>query len=76
MITVQNLQKHFKLNKQYRGAWGSVRTLFSREYEVVKAVDDISFTVARGEVLVLNDNFCVRISEILEAAVHGADVTD
>ncbi|MCA9998151.1 MAG: ATP-binding cassette domain-containing protein, partial [Anaerolineales bacterium] len=51
MITVQNLQKHFKLNKQYRGAWGSVRTLFSREYEVVKAVDDISFTVARGELV-------------------------
>ena len=24
--------------------------------------------VARGEVLVLNDNFCVRISEILDAA--------
>ncbi|MCB9432618.1 MAG: ATP-binding cassette domain-containing protein [Ardenticatenaceae bacterium] len=51
MITVQNLQKHFKLNKQYRGAWGSVRTLFSREYEVVKAVDDISFEVARGELV-------------------------
>lgn len=51
MITVQNLQKHFKLNKQYRGAWGSVRTLFSREYEVVKAVDDISFNVARGELV-------------------------
>lgn len=51
MITVQNLQKHFKLNKQYRGALGSVRTLFSREYQVVKAVDDISFSVGRGELV-------------------------
>jgi ABC-2 type transport system ATP-binding protein len=51
MITVQNLQKHFKLNKQYRGALGSVRTLFSREYQVVKAVDDISFRVGRGELV-------------------------
>jgi flagellar motor switch protein FliN/FliY len=28
--------------------------------------------VARGEVLVLNDNFCVRINEILSATVEGA----
>ena len=28
--------------------------------------------VARGEVLVLNDNFCVRINEILSPAVEGA----
>ncbi|MCK6454998.1 MAG: flagellar motor switch protein FliN [Phycisphaerae bacterium] len=26
--------------------------------------------VARGEVLVLNDNFCVRVSEIVDADVH------
>ena len=26
--------------------------------------------VARGEVLILNDNFCVRVSEILEATVE------
>ncbi len=27
--------------------------------------------VARGEVLVVNDNFCVRVSEIVDAAVRG-----
>ncbi|MCB9848444.1 MAG: flagellar motor switch protein FliN [Phycisphaeraceae bacterium] len=26
--------------------------------------------VARGEVLILNDNFCVRVSEILEATIE------
>ncbi len=31
--------------------------------------------VARGEVLVLNDNFCVRISEII-SQIHEGDVTD
>jgi flagellar motor switch protein FliN/FliY len=31
--------------------------------------------VARGEVLVLNDNFCVRINEILSPAVEGAKPT-
>ena len=30
--------------------------------------------VARGEVLVLNDNFCVRISEILPAAGRAVEV--
>ena len=30
--------------------------------------------VARGEVLVLNDNFCVRINEILESPVDGKQV--
>src|SRR5262245_38673193 len=31
--------------------------------------------VARGEVLVLNDNFCVRINEILSPTVEGAKPT-
>jgi flagellar motor switch protein FliN/FliY len=30
--------------------------------------------VARGEVLVLNDNFCVRISEIIAGAIDAPDV--
>jgi flagellar motor switch protein FliN/FliY len=32
--------------------------------------------VARGEVLVLNDNFCVRINEILEPQTEGAHTED
>jgi flagellar motor switch protein FliN/FliY len=31
--------------------------------------------VARGEVLVLNDNFCVRINEILNPTVEVAPIT-
>ena len=31
----------------------------------ITAVDGISLNVARGEVLVLNDNFCVRVTELL-----------
>ncbi|MCC6660875.1 MAG: flagellar motor switch protein FliN [Phycisphaerales bacterium] len=30
--------------------------------------------VARGEVLVLNDNFCVRINEIIAGAIDAPDV--
>lgn len=31
--------------------------------------------VARGEVLVLNDNFCIRINEILAPAIDAASLT-
>lgn len=51
MITVTHLQKHFKLKKQHQGAFGSVRNLFSRDFNWVKAVDDISFTVKPGELV-------------------------
>lgn len=51
IITVQNLQKHFKLPKHHRGSWGAVRNLFTREYRLVKAVDGISYQVAQGELV-------------------------
>lgn len=51
IITVQNLQKHFKLPKHHRGSWGAVRNLFTQEYRLVKAVDGISYQVAQGELV-------------------------
>ncbi|MCP5094086.1 MAG: ATP-binding cassette domain-containing protein [Chloroflexi bacterium] len=51
IISVSNLQKHFSLNKQHRGAFGAVRTLFSREVTAVKAVDNITFLVEPGELV-------------------------
>ncbi len=51
IVQVQNLQKHFKINTHHRGALGTVRNLLSREYRLVRAVDDISFTVQQGELV-------------------------
>lgn len=51
MIEVNNLSKHFRVNKHHRGLLGSFRSLFSREYRVVKAVDDVTFTIAAGELV-------------------------
>lgn len=51
MIQVKNLQKHFKINKHHRGMMGTVRNLFTREFQLVKAVDNVSFSVARGELV-------------------------
>ncbi|HSH04630.1 MAG TPA: ATP-binding cassette domain-containing protein [Anaerolineae bacterium] len=51
IITVKNLHKHFHVRTQIHGRFASLRTFFSRQYNLVKAVDDISFTINRGELV-------------------------
>ena len=48
-VVVQNLSKYFKRYKKEPGLSGSLRSLFKREYETVKAVDGISFEIQKGE---------------------------
>jgi ABC-2 type transport system ATP-binding protein len=49
MIRADNLTKHFKVHKRPPGLAAALRSLVSRTYEVVKAVDGVSFTIERGE---------------------------
>ncbi|MGP1411995.1 MAG: ABC transporter ATP-binding protein [Peptoanaerobacter stomatis] len=49
MITVEHLCKDFKINKKYEGLGGTFRSLFSRGYTLKKAINDLSFTVKKGE---------------------------
>lgn len=51
MIKVENVSKEFKKVVKESGLKGSFRSLFSRKYDIVKAVDNISFNVPKGEVL-------------------------
>ncbi len=51
MIEVKHLTKTFKLKKKQPGLWGTVRGLFSGEYEAKCAVEDISFAIRRGEMV-------------------------
>lgn len=51
VITIENLQKHFKVYQKPPGLLGSIKSLWHREYEVVKAVDDISFSINPGEIV-------------------------
>ena len=51
MIYVENVTKEFKKTVKNPGLAGSVKSLFHRKYETVKAVDDISFEVPKGEIL-------------------------
>ena len=51
IISVNGLEKHFRVNQQHRGRFGVVRSLVSREVQVVKAVDAVSFAVQPGELV-------------------------
>ena len=51
IITVNHLSKHFKVFKHHRGSLGALRNLFSREYRLVRAVDDLSFQIQPGELV-------------------------
>ena len=51
MIQVTNLKKEFRKAIKEPGLKGSFKALFSPKYETVKAVDDISFDVKRGEII-------------------------
>ena len=51
MIKVKNLTKDYQRVKRKEGFLGGVRTLFSADYEVTRAVNDISFDIAEGELV-------------------------
>lgn len=51
MIHIDHVTKEFKKVIKKPGIAGSVQSLFHREYETLKAVDDISFHVGKGEIL-------------------------
>ena len=51
MIEVNELSKVFRKPIRGNGLSGMVKTLFSRQYEEVRAVDGISFTVPDGEIV-------------------------
>lgn len=51
IISVKNLSKTFKKPIREEGLRGMIKSFFSREYEEVHAVDDISFDIAEGEIV-------------------------
>lgn len=51
IIEVENLSKHFKRFRRRPGLWGSVRDLFHRRQETVRAVDDVTFSLEPGEIV-------------------------
>lgn len=51
MITVSGISKSFKVAKRTSGVGNAVKALFRREYTEVAALNDISFSIAPGEIV-------------------------
>ncbi len=51
VIEVSELRKEFKVARRKEGPFAALRTLFSREFDTRVAVDDVSFTIERGELV-------------------------
>ncbi|MDO3412677.1 ABC transporter ATP-binding protein [Saccharibacillus sp. CPCC 101409] len=49
-IEVEHLSKIFKVQQNRGGLKGALQDLFSRQYNEVAAVDDISFSIPQGEI--------------------------
>lgn len=50
-INVAHLQKSYRVHHKEPGIKGSLRAFVRRQYQDVRAVDDLSFTIAEGEVV-------------------------
>jgi len=51
VISVSHLSKYYQVHKKEPGLVGSIKSLVARQYEKVKAVDDISFSITEGELV-------------------------
>ena len=51
VIEIRNVTKEFKVLNRREGLKGSLKDLFSRDYKIVKAVNDISMDIEQGEIV-------------------------
>ena len=51
VIQVENLCKQFRVYRHHQGGWGALRNLLTREHRTVRAVDDVTFRIQRGELI-------------------------
>jgi len=51
IISAQNLSRFYKVHKKKSGLANSIKSLFKREYKTVKAVENISFKIEKGELV-------------------------
>ncbi|MBQ4354026.1 MAG: ATP-binding cassette domain-containing protein [Clostridia bacterium] len=51
MIELSHIRKSFKVARRNAGLGEAVRALFKREYEIIHALDDISFRIGDGEMV-------------------------
>ena len=50
-IVVEDLSKTFHIARREPGLWGSVKGLAKREWREVRALDSVSFSIEKGEIV-------------------------
>ncbi len=51
IIEIKNITKEFKVLNRREGLKGSLMDLFSRDYKIVRAVDNVSMNIKQGEIV-------------------------
>jgi ABC-2 type transport system ATP-binding protein len=51
VIDIKNITKEFKVLNRREGLAGSIKDLFSRDYKIVRAVDNITMSIEQGEIV-------------------------
>ena len=51
IIEIKNITKEFKVLNRREGLKGSLKDLFSRDYKIVKAVDNVTMSIEQGEIV-------------------------
>lgn len=50
-VEVQNLVKEYKRRKNSEGVTGMIKSMFLPEYDILRAVNDVSFSIEKGEAI-------------------------
>ena len=50
-IEVKHIEKTFKVREKEQGKFAALKTFFSRKYKYINAVNDISFSIKKGEII-------------------------
>lgn len=51
IINVKNLSKSYRVAKRNSGFGNAIKSFFKREYKIVNAVSDMTFTIKKGEMV-------------------------
>ena len=50
-IEVKNINKTFKVSEKQKGKLSVLKNFFARKYKYIKAIDNISFSIKKGEIV-------------------------
>ena len=51
IITAEGLSKNYRVFQKRDGLWGALRGLYKREHRIVRAVENVSFSIEPGEMV-------------------------